>query len=311
MEIGIKIAIQYWFNKEEERDTIISLKNAYHGDTFGSMSVNEKSVFNQPFQKYLFHIEQIEVPDETNHRTIFAKLKKLIQSKNIAAFIFEPCVQGAAGMLMYDENYLDEMIQICQENRILTIADEVMTGFFRTGTFFVSSILKNKPDILCLSKGITGGFLPLGVTTATNEIYQQFHSENAQKTFFHGHSYTANPIAYAAAIASLKLLKKKETLKKIQRIVKSHSQFLNKIKNDNNYMSVIEDIRSKGTILAIEIKTEKDTFYLNSEGWTELEKRGKNRGFSPNNLTLLSTGVVYLVYNVVYLHFYVHFELKI
>ena len=150
----------------------------------------------------------------------------------MAAFIFEPLLQGAGGMIVYDAPPLDDLIHFCQENGILTIADEVLTGFGRTGKFFASDYLKSKPDIVCMSKGITGGTMPFGATSCAEKIYDVFLSNDRKKTFFHGHSYTGNPIACAAALASLDLLEKPETWNNIRRIESMHRDFLSQICDD-------------------------------------------------------------------------------
>ncbi|MGZ4038121.1 MAG: aminotransferase class III-fold pyridoxal phosphate-dependent enzyme, partial [Bacteroidia bacterium] len=168
-------------------------------------------------------------------------------------------VQGAAGMLMYKAEHLDELIGVCKENNVITIADEVMTGFGRTGTFFASDALKHQPDIICLSKGLTGGYMPLGVTSCAGFIYDRFISDDRSKTFFHGHSYTANPTACSAALASLDLMEREETLHSIGRIHSQHKKFASELQGHNK----IRSLRLKGTILAIELNTEEETHYLN------------------------------------------------
>ena len=215
VEVAIKMALQYWSNKGEERKKIICFRYAYHGDTFGSMSVSARGVFTQPFKNLLFDVAYIDIPKSENESEIIQQLHQHIDA---AAFIFEPLVLGSAGMLMYSEKILDELISICKQNNILSIADEVMTGFGRTGKFLAIDYCKNKPDIICLSKGITGGFLPFAATTCTQEIYDTFLSDEKSKMFFHGHSYTANPLGCAASIASLALFESENTLEKISKI---------------------------------------------------------------------------------------------
>lgn len=178
----------------------------------------------------------------------------------IAAFIFEPLVLGAGGMLMYEAQVLNKLIKICKEHSILTIADEVMTGFGRTGKYFAVDYLNQQPDIVCLSKGITGGTMPLGVTSCTAEIYNAFLSDDRSKTFFHGHSYTANPVACAAALASFDLLIGDECKQNIQRISNKHLSFIEKNKTN----SFFKNLRSKGTILAMDMVTKEETSYFNS-----------------------------------------------
>lgn len=250
VEVAMKIAIQYWHNKGMDRKRIIAIEGAYHGDTFGSMSVGSRGVFSLPFFSYLFDVKFIPFPKGDGSNSIDA-LEEIISGET-AAFIFEPLVQGAAGMRMYDPKVLDELIYIVQDKGGLCIADEVMTGFGRTGKTFASDYLKNKPDIICLSKGITGGFLPMGVTAVSEEIVSAFDNSDIEKTFYHGHSYTGNALACAAANASMKLLKDKKTQQAISRINERHQIFLKYF----NPPKTVKDVRLRGTILAIELHAE-------------------------------------------------------
>ncbi len=260
VEVALKMAFQFWSNQNKTKTKIIAFENAYHGDTFGGMSVGARNAFNLPFSKLLFDVIHIPVPIEGQENKSLDELKKAIAENEIAAFIFEPLIQGAGGMVMYSEKILGTLIKHCNQNNVITIADEVMTGFGRTGKFFASDYLINKPDIICLSKGITGGVMPLGVTSCAEFIYSAFISNDKMKTFFHGHSYTANPTACSAALASLDLFDEGTPEKQIENISKKHSLFLKKIKNHKN----IADARQLGTIIAFEIKTKEETNYLNS-----------------------------------------------
>ncbi|MBP7809668.1 MAG: adenosylmethionine--8-amino-7-oxononanoate transaminase [Bacteroidia bacterium] len=260
VEVALKMTLQFWDNKGESKPLFIAFENAYHGDTFGGMSVGERNVFNNAFEKLLFDVVHIPLPNSENIERLEGELISLVKNHSVAGFIFEPLVQGAAGMLMYEAQYLDRLIKICNDNKVITIADEVMTGFGRTGKFFASDYLQNKPDIICLSKGLTGGYMPLGVTSCAQFIYDAFVSDDKAKTFFHGHSYTGNPTACSAALASMDLMEKKETWNNIDRISKKHSTFLNKIKGHK----AIKSIRQTGTILAIELNTDEHTHYLNN-----------------------------------------------
>jgi adenosylmethionine-8-amino-7-oxononanoate aminotransferase len=259
VEVALKMALQYWHNKGVEKNIFIAFENAYHGDTFGGMSVGARNVFNNAFEKLLFQVKHIPLPTEENFSEVKDLLLTEIKNGKVAGFIFEPLVQGAAGMLMYETKHLDELISICKEKKVISIADEVMTGFGRTGKFFASDHLENSPDIFCLSKGLTGGYLPLGVTSCSKLIYEAFLTEDRSKTFFHGHSYTANPIACSAALASLDLTEKKETWNQIKMIGEAHKKFSEKISNKK----AIRSVRAKGTILAIELDTKDQTHYLN------------------------------------------------
>lgn len=261
VEVALKMTLQYWYNTGQSKKKFIAFENAYHGDTFGGMSVGARNVFNNAFENLLFDVIHIPIPTEDNIEHIKNTLNQwFINHHDIAGFIFEPLVQGAAGMITYEATYLDELILICRENNIVTIADEVMTGFGRTGKFFANDYLTNKADIICLSKGLTGGYMPLGVTSCAQFIYDACVSDDKTKTFFHGHSYTANPTACSAALASLDLMEQQTTWDNIKLIESQHLQFV--LKHNNN--SLIKDIRCLGTILVLEINTTDHTHYLNS-----------------------------------------------
>ncbi|HTB30632.1 MAG TPA: aminotransferase class III-fold pyridoxal phosphate-dependent enzyme, partial [Bacteroidia bacterium] len=189
-------------------------------------------------------------------------LEGKLQKGDVCAFIFEPLVQGAGGMVMYEPEPLEKLLQLCKKYKCITIADEVMTGFGRTGKFWATNYIKTKPDIMCLSKGITGGFMPLGVTSCAGFIYDAFISDDKTKTFYHGHSYTANPLACAAANASLDLLENEEMHDKVQAI----SAFFQRMKKKYENHPAIIDCRNRGTILAIELKSQEGTSYLNQLG---------------------------------------------
>lgn len=259
VEVALKMVFQYWHNQKNSKSLFIAFEGAYHGDTFGSMSVGARNVFNQAFENHLFHVAHIPLPTRENIEQIKAVLADWINHHEFAGFIFEPLIQGAGGMVMYDSELLDELLGFCKEHQIITIADEVMTGFGRTGKFFACDYLENKPDIICLSKGITGGYMPLGVTSCAQFIYDAYVTEDKSKTFFHGHSYTANPTACSAALASMDLMEKKETWRQIEMISKKHVAFTNEVR----FNLRCKDVRTLGVILAIEIQTEDGTHYLN------------------------------------------------
>ena len=264
VEVALKMTFQYWHNQNKRKSIFLAFENAYHGDTFGSMSVGARNVFNNAFENQLFNVAHLPLPTQENIDQIKEVIFDWNKNHSIAGFIFEPLVQGAAGMLMYEGELLDELILFCKELEIITIADEVMTGFGRTGKFFASDYLKNKPDIICLSKGLTGGYMPLGVTSCAQFIYDAYLSDDKTKTFFHGHSYTANPTACSAALASLDLMEKEETWKQIKMIEQKNLVFMNEISNHKS----CKDVRVLGTILAIELQTNEETHYLNSASET-------------------------------------------
>lgn len=258
-EVALKMAIQYWWNKEEkQRKKILAFSSAYHGDTFGAMSVSDRSVFTMAFHDLLFEVIFIDTPTEENIST----LKDIVQqhSAETAAFIYEPLIQGAGGIKMYEAAFMNELLNTVKQAGIICIADEVMTGFGRTGTLFACNYLQEKPDIICLSKGLTGGTMALGVTACTDRIYQAYVNDDKYKTFFHGHSFTANPIACTAALASLDLLEKESCLQQIQWITAENKKFTSRlIEKQSN----IKHLRMLGTVLAFELTTGKDE-YLNN-----------------------------------------------
>lgn len=249
VEIAIKMVIQYWHNKGENRKRFLALDGAYHGDTFGAMSAGARGLFSAPFNNYLFEVTHLPFPTE---KEVLERLKTELEKGEVGCFIFEPLVQGAAGMRMYSPEILDKMIALCHEYGVLCIADEVMTGFGRTGTIFAVNQLKNKPDLMCMSKGLTGGTLPMSITTCSKKIYDAFLANDLTKAFLHGHSFTGNPVGCAVSLASLDLLEKQECQDNIKLIIKSHQSFAEEIKNHPK----IENLRQTGTILAIELKDE-------------------------------------------------------
>ena len=262
VEVAIKMAIQYWRNMGLDKNKIIAFDHAYHGDTFGAMSISGRGKFTDSFADLLFDVIHIPFPARGNEQETVDLLKTQIHQsqRSIGDFIFEPLELGAGGMLMYDATVLDQLMECCSDNNIITIADEVMTGFGRTGKDFACGYLKKPPGIICLSKGITGGTMPLGVTSCTEEIYQGFLSGDSDKTFYHGHSYTANPVACAAAIASYELLLKEECRKSIHRISASLTGFIKR----NSGNPALKNLRSAGTILAMDFGTSEPTSYFHS-----------------------------------------------
>jgi adenosylmethionine-8-amino-7-oxononanoate aminotransferase len=261
VEVAIKMTLQYWYNIENPKNTFLAFEDSYHGDTFGAMAVGAKSVFNEPFGNAAFEVIHLPIPNAENISQILQKISELATQHNIAGFIFEPLVQGSGGMLMYDAEYLEQMIIHCQNLDIICIADEVMTGFGRTGAMFACDHLEVAPDIFCLSKGLTGGYLPLGVTSCTSKIYHTFLEKDPKKTFYHGHSYTANPLACTAGVASLEIFHQPNYIDEIVRITFKHQSFLHQLKSNPK----VENPRQTGTILAFDIKNEEGTSYFNSK----------------------------------------------
>ncbi len=257
VEVAIKVALQYFFNKVEKKTTIIAFGNAFHGDTFAAMAASGISFYTQAFQGMFIDVVRIPVPIKGQEQESFDALENVIQNHNCAGFIFEPLVQGAAGMVMYEPESLDKLIQICRENKVLTIADEVMTGFGKTGKTFACDYISQKPDIMCLSKALTGGTIPMAITTFTQEIFEAFYDEDINKALFHGHTFTANPTGCAAALASMSLLQTQEMQDNIARINKRHLGFQKHIESH----SKVTTTRVLGVIFALEIQTESAASY--------------------------------------------------
>lgn len=261
VEVALKMSLQFWHNQGiNNKINIIAFEGAYHGDTFGAMSIAERNAFNAAFSKHLFNVSHIPFPTKENSKEVSEKFTALIDKGNVAAFIFEPLVQGTAGMQMHSAKHLDMLLSIAKKKNIICIADEVMTGFGRTGKNFAIEYIKNKPDIICLSKGITGGFMPLGVTVCSKKIFDAFYANDKMKTFYHGHSYTGNPLSCAAANASIEILKSKKCQDQIKMIIEQHEHFAKNIATHD----FVKAVRQQGTILAIELNTKQHTSYFNS-----------------------------------------------
>ena len=260
VEVALKMTFQYWSNAGTSKTKVLAFKDAYHGDTFGGMSVAARNAFNKPFEPLLFDVIQLELPTDDNIGDVLNSAEQYLKAGDISCFIFEPLVLGASGMLMYKVEHLEQLIRLCRRYNCLTIADEVMTGFGRTGKFFAIDHLDTTPDIVCMSKGITGGFFALGATACKQFIFDAFVSNNKMKTFFHGHSYTGNPTTCAAALASMDLMELPATVEQINYIHNSHASFAMELRASNK----IENVRHTGTILAFDIKTEEQTNYLNN-----------------------------------------------
>ena len=259
VEVAIKMAIQYWLNKGEKRQTIIAFENSYHGDTFGAMSVSDRSIFTNPFNDLLFEVKFIPTPDTHNIDDLIKQVDIISQQNNVAAFIYEPLLQGTGSMRIYPANELNQLLQHIKSKHVLCIADEVLTGFYRTGKFFAGDYITELPDLVCLSKGLTGGTMALGVTSCSQTIVDAFDTTDKTNTFYHGHSYTANPLACTAALASLDLLQDDACLKNINRIEEQHSGFIKELQGISN----VENPRQLGTTLAFEVKTNSEHSYTN------------------------------------------------
>jgi len=252
VEAGIKMALQFYFNKDKKRDTFIAFDDGFHGDTFGAMSVSGLSVYNGSFEEFFLKVERIPTPQKDNLEEVLSQLKQLIAQNSCAGFIYEPLVQGAAGMKFHTAEGLDEILKVCRQNDILCIADEVMTGFGKTGKYFASLYLNTPPDIICLSKALTAGMVPMSITSCTQKVFDAFLDHEVSKGFFHAHTYSANPLGCAVAIAGIDLLTSKAIQKDIKRIENAHHFFSEKIKTHPKVASV----RSLGVIFAVDLNIE-------------------------------------------------------
>lgn len=256
VDVAIKMALQYFFNTNEKRTRIIALEDAFHGDTFGAMSVSGLAVYNGPFEPYLLTVDRVKVPTKANFKTVFTTFKNLAATGEIAAFIYEPCVQGANAMRMYDAELLDGLLAISKTHNIITIADEVMTGFGKTAKNFASEYMLHQPDIICMSKALTAGIAPMALTSCTQKIYEAFCDDEISKGFFHGHTYSANPLACTAASAGIDLLLSDEIQARILEISAQHLAFENRIKQHKN----VNSTRCLGVIFALDLYVEMDRY---------------------------------------------------
>lgn len=254
-EIGIKMALQYHHNLGNDRKVMLAFEDGFHGDTFGAMSVSGLSVYNGAFEDHFIRVERIPVPTGENNDEVISMLKDIIENHNIAGFIYEPLIQGAAAMKFHDAEGLNEILRICRENEIIRVADEVMTGFGKTGKYFASDYMEEKPDVVCMSKALTAGLLPMGLTSCSQKVYDAFYSDDLAKGLFHGHTYTANPLACSAALAAVELLVSEDIQNNIQKIEQANIEFGNKLKDHPK----VKNVRNKGVIFAFEldVKTER------------------------------------------------------
>ncbi|MDR0406468.1 MAG: adenosylmethionine--8-amino-7-oxononanoate transaminase [Holosporales bacterium] len=265
VEVALKMAYQYFQNQGmKERKLFLSLEGGYHGDTFGAMSAAGKnSQYHATFSELFFNTASVEAPEfYTGVQAIEEKENRIIQELHeklseightISALIVEPLIQGAAGMRLYRLEFLEALVKTVRQYGILVIFDEVMTGFYRTGKMFALDYTQIIPDFLCLSKGLTGGFLPLALTVTTKKVYEAFLSKDPQKAFLHGHSYTANPIACVAACKSLEILLRQETQQRIAEIAQFHK---------NSFVKNVHKRRTLGTISAFDVSSYEEAHSL-------------------------------------------------
>jgi len=255
-EVGIKMALQYHFNQGNKRKVLLAFEEGFHGDTFGAMSVSGLSVYNGPFEDYFIEVERIPTPTKKNIGDILFRLTERLKQNDIAGFIYEPLVQGAAAMKMHYAEGLNMILDLLKKHEVLLIADEVMTGFGKTGKYFASDHIPVKPDIICLSKALTVGLMPMGVTSCTQQVYDAFYSTDISKGLFHGHTYTANPLACVAALAGIELLQSEQIQKDIQRVIESHQEFGLKIKEHPK----VAEIRQCGIIFALDLNIKMERY---------------------------------------------------
>lgn len=260
VEVALKMAFQYFHNKGESRPRVVALEGAYHGDTFGAMAVSGRSAFSDPFAPWLFDVDHIPFPEAGAEEACLAALDAALATGEVAAVIVEPLVQGASGMRIYNTATLQAIMSRAQAAGALAIADEVFAGFGRTASWFATDKIEAEPDIYCLSKGLTGGFMALGVTTCKAFIYDAFLSDDRLKTFFHGHSFTANPVACSAACASLDVFERPETWENIARIESLHQEAAKRLDEH----PCITNVRVCGTILALDLVAGDETSYFNA-----------------------------------------------
>lgn len=261
VEVGLKMALGYWLHSGEKRRRILALEGAYHGDTIGGMSVGERGVFNAPYEPLLFDVSRLPFPHPGNEEATLEALRRACREEAIAALIVEPLILGAGGMLIYPPRVLAEMASICKAHGVLLIADEVMTGWGRTGTLFACEQAGVVPDIACYSKGLTGGSLPLAVTLCRAAIFDAHYSQDRRKTFFHSSSYTANPIACAAALANLDVWRSEPVLERIGALAAAQANGLDRLRDDRRFTNH----RQLGTIAAVDLVVQ-DSGYLANIG---------------------------------------------
>jgi adenosylmethionine-8-amino-7-oxononanoate aminotransferase len=249
VEVALKMALGFWLHSGEQRRHILALEGAYHGDTIGGMSVGERGVFNAPYEPLLFDVSRLPFPHKGREQETLRALDEACRAQAVAALIVEPLILGAGGMLIYEPAVLAEMTRICKSYGVLLIADEVMTGWGRTGTLFACEQADAVPDIACYSKGLTGGSLPLAVTLCRGAIFDAHYSDDRRKTFFHSSSYTANPIACAAAVANLKVWQSEPVMQRITALAAVHAKALDGLRDDRRFCNV----RQLGTIAALDL----------------------------------------------------------
>jgi adenosylmethionine-8-amino-7-oxononanoate aminotransferase len=265
-EIALKMAFQFWHQQGEQRTRFISLREAYHGDTIGSVSVGGIDLFHSTYRPLLFESLHAEPGDAADMERLLSQ-----HAGEVAAVIVEPLVQGAAGMIVHPEGYLRAVRELCDRYGVLLICDEVATGFGRTGRMFACEHEDVAPDLMCVAKGITGGYLPLAATLATERIYEGFLGRHEEfRTFFHGHTYTGNPLACAAALATLMLFEQERTLERLQDKIALLGELLEPVAA----MPGVAEVRRRGFMTGIEL----DGFPLEARAGHQVTLAARRRG---------------------------------
>ena len=273
IEVALKIAYQYWRNQgDSKRNVFVALQNAYHGDTFGAMAVGNVDVFHNQYSDFFFEVRRPRSPSsEQSAEGLEEILEK--EGERIAAVIVEPMVQAAGGMIIWPANFLRQVRELTRWHAIPLIADEVFTGFGRTGKLFACEHASVEPDIMCLSKGLTGGYLPLAATLVSEAIYEAFLSKDRKKTFFHGHSFTANALGCAVALESLALLDENKSLERVAELEQLFKKRLERLRS----FSIVKEVRGIGGLAVMELVAEKLSGYLDQRG-PRLSEAFLNRG---------------------------------
>jgi adenosylmethionine-8-amino-7-oxononanoate aminotransferase len=261
VEVALKMALGFWHHSGSRRHRVVVMQGSYHGDTVGTMSVGARGVFTASYEPLLFDVATIPFPSPGREGDTFAALEKLCRAPDTAAFIVEPLVLGAGGMLMYPPHVLAELHRICSAHGVLFIADEVMTGWGRTGSRFACEQAGVLPDIVCYSKGLTGGSVPLAVTLCRPAIFDAHYAPDRRRTFFHSSSFTANPIACAAALANLEVWESEPVGARIAALESMQREYLRRFSTDAR----VAEVRQTGTITAMDLRGG-DAGYLASVG---------------------------------------------
>lgn len=259
VEVALKMALGYFHNRGERRTRILALEHAYHGDTIGTMSAGARGVFNDAYAALLYKVTRIPFPAPGREQATYDAIDAACSSGDVAAMIAEPLILGAGGMLIYAADALAEMARIVQHHGALFIADEVMTGWGRTGTMFASEQAGVRPDLMCLAKGLTGGAMPLAATLASEEIFRAHFSKDRTKTFFHSSSYTANPIACSAALANIEVWREEPVAQRVTAVGKLQQQRLERL----GAVKTLRNARRIGTITALDIEVQDGGYLAN------------------------------------------------